>query len=137
MDATDEVVVDLFVVGRTLRGSAGAVFSERVLALYDDLRGAGAPPFTALRRTVELTVMAVTRSAPVSLEVSIADPVFGGVPHPGRHGARRDVGVRIDLDALGGVVPLEGPPHLDLSRTAVLGVDTSAVVEVAVHVLDP
>lgn len=136
MHAADAVVVDLFVIGRTLRGSAGQAFSERVLQLYDDLRGPGSVPFTALRRTVELTVVAVTRAAPVSLEVSIADPVFGGVPHPDRHGGRADAGIRIDLDDLEGVAPLVGPPHLDLSRAAVLSVESPGAVVVVPHVLE-
>jgi len=137
MDAAPEVVVDLFVIGRTLRGSAGQAFTERVLALYDELRGPGPRPFTALRRTVELTVVAATRGAPVALEVSIADPVFGGAPHPDRHGRRADAGIRIELDLIEGVSPLVGPPHLDLGRTAVLSVEGPATVVVIPHVLEP
>lgn len=131
------MLVDLFVIGLTLRGTAGQAFTERVLALYDELRGPGSPPFTALRRTVELTVVAVTRAAPVSLEVSIADPVFGGVPHPDRHGRRAQAGIRIELDEIEGVVALAGPPHLDLARTAVVSVETPVAVAVEIHLLEP
>lgn len=134
--------VELFVTGRTLRGSLGEAFRLDAIARFEQRHGdSDAPLHVALGRTVELTAAAVTRAGPVRLEVGVADPAFRSFldPEAGRSRAAVDGGRRVtlELDALPGISPLASPPGVDTSRHAVVRVETIARLELRVTVVPP
>ncbi|MGA1838668.1 hypothetical protein VD659_17250 [Herbiconiux sp. 11R-BC] len=74
----EPAAVEVFVRGRTLRGTLGDAFVREAVELFAELHGAGPPPRTSISRAVELTAVAVTRAGRVRVDCTIADPVFAG-----------------------------------------------------------
>jgi hypothetical protein len=112
--------VEVFVIGRTLRGTLGERFREFAVERFERMHGAGSAPTTSLSRTVELTVVAVARVAALRVDLGIADPAFrvGAAPAPPGGGERNGVRtVFVVAETLPGVRPLAGPPGVDRSRT--------------------
>jgi hypothetical protein len=138
--APDDVVgapVEVFVIGRTLRGTLGERFREFVVARFERMHGAGSAPATSLSRTVELTVVAVARVAALRVDLGIADPAFraGAAPAPPGGGERNGVRtVSVVAETLPGVRPLAGPPGVDRSRTITVDVTVDVTVGLGGHV---
>lgn len=69
--------VEVFLIGRTLRGTLGEAFRAETVAAFESDHPGGEPVHTALSRTVELTAVAVTRAGTIAVDALIADPAFG------------------------------------------------------------
>lgn len=138
----------LVLIGRTLRGTLGEAFRAEAVDLFDATAtrdavpaapgsGSGTGPdhrmpaphppalHTALSRTVELTAVAVTDAGPLQLNATIADPTLSaGRSHapatapPGSHL------FGVDVEAVSGIHPVAGPPHLDLSRRVTVVIES-------------
>lgn len=119
--AEDGPAVELFVTPRTLRGTLGAAFVRSCVQLFEHDHGPGSGCFTAIARTVELTVVGVSASEPVAVEAGISDEAFSGAG-----GVSRATGfpprqlTDVDVDALPGIGSLRGPAGVDLRRWAVI-----------------
>jgi hypothetical protein len=125
----------LVLIGRTLRGTLREAFRAEAVDLFDASASLGPdhrmpaphPPalHTALSRTVELTAVAVTDAGPLQLNATIADPTLSaGRSHapatapPGSHL------FGVDVEAVSGIHPVAGPPHLDLSRRVTVVIES-------------
>ncbi len=132
--------VELFLIGRTLRGTLGEAFREEVLARFESRHGhTDAPLNTALSRTVELTAVAVTRAGAVRVNVGIADPVFRSTldvstPAPATASAGEQL-FEVEVDAVPGIRAVAGPPGVDRSRRAVVRVRSAHPVDLEVNVV--
>ncbi|SDZ12410.1 hypothetical protein [Herbiconiux ginsengi] len=146
-----EEPVELFLIGRTLRGTLGDAFRRDVIASFESLHAgadgeAEAPLHSGLSRTVELTAVAVTRAGALSVDTGIADPAFRSSPGPlaGRdEGGNVDAGERIfevTAEEVDGISPVAGPPGVDRSRRVVVRVrpdDPGARLDFRVTVVVP
>ncbi len=110
----EPAAVEVFVQGRTLRGTLGEAFLREAVELFAELHGAGPSPRTSISRTVELTAVAVTRAGRVRVDCTIADPVFAaGRPLAARRPAPADhaaPGERIALAVPGDPAASTRPP---------------------------
>ncbi|MFB2598336.1 hypothetical protein ACEXQE_11120 [Herbiconiux sp. P17] len=135
--------VELFLIGRTLRGTLGEAFRRDAIARFESRHGGGGadgadggldradgtadarPLRSGLSRTVELTAVAVTRAGAVAVDLGIADPVFRsqlGAPDATAAAAEGEAVFEVAVDELDGVRPVAGPPGVDRSRRAVVRV---------------
>jgi hypothetical protein len=125
----------LVLIGRTLRGTLGEAFRAEAVDLFEASASLDPDPrmpaphdpalHTALSRTVELTAVAVTDVGPLRLHATIADPALSsGRSHapatapPGSHL------FTVDVEAVPGIRPVAGPPHLDLSRRVTVVIES-------------
>jgi hypothetical protein len=139
-DAHGAEPVELFLIGRTLRGTLGETLREQVVTRFESRHGhADAPLNTALSRTVELTAVAVTRAGAVRVDVGIADSVFRSAldvstPAPASASAGEQL-FEVDVDAVPGIRAVAGPPGVDRSRRAVVRVQSAHPVDLEVTVV--
>jgi hypothetical protein len=132
--------VELFLIGRTLRGTLGEAFRREAIARFESLHDGGVdgigdgdgdggadapPPHSGLSRTVELTAVAVTRAGTVSVDAGIADPAFrsvtGSAPAPAPAGEGERV-FEVAVEEIEGIRPVAGPSGVDRSRRVVVQV---------------
>ncbi|WP_066039044.1 hypothetical protein [Herbiconiux solani] len=140
------VPVEVFLIGRTLRGTLGEAFRAEVVALFENEHPGEAPVHTALSRTVELTVVAVTRAGAISVDAVIADPAFGQrmpVAATTAPGAGRQL-FEVVAESVEGIRPVGGPQRIpsadgpagaDRSRRILVSVESAESLAFAVRVV--
>ncbi|WP_382306283.1 hypothetical protein [Herbiconiux sp. UC225_62] len=140
--------VELFLIGRTLRGTLGEAFRRDAIVRFEDLHGTGngeadAPLHASLSRTVELTAVAITRAGTVRVDTGIADPVFRSAPAAWADDSDENAGERtfaVTAEEIDGIRPVAGPPGVDRSRRVVVRVrpdDPAARLEFRVRLVIP
>ncbi|MCS5719879.1 hypothetical protein N1027_17250 [Herbiconiux sp. CPCC 205763] len=130
--------VELFVIGRTLRGTLGDAFRAEAIARFESLHGTDSggdgrseveadarTVQSGLSRTVDLTAVAVTRAGAVSVDAGVADPTFGSTTGSA-DSTTGESAFEVMVDELDGIRPIPGPPGVDLTRRAVVRVRPNA-----------